>query len=117
MNARMLLIGAAAATLFASPALAAPPSPATTPAPATVTASATTAPKAVSGKVIEARATSHESLYKRAQEKLKAMNMYAGPVDGKRSPVFVKAIEGFQSAHKLKASGRLNHKTQKALGI
>ena len=57
------------------------------------------------------------ALYKTAQEKLKGMNLYSGQVDGQRSATFVKSVESFQKAHKLKVTGLLSNETQKALGI
>jgi len=113
MNTRPLLIGIAAATLLAAPALAAPPA-ANTGQPA-VTAPATSAPAAA--KPAMNKTEQHRALYRTAQEKLKGMNLYSGPVNGERSATFVKSIETFQKAHKLKVTGTLSGETQKALGI
>lgn len=106
MNTRPLLIGIAAATLLAAPALAAPPA---------VTAPATSAPAAA--KPAMNKTEQHRALYRTAQEKLKGLNLYSGPVNGEQSATFVKSIETFQKAHKLKVTGTLSGETQKALGI
>lgn len=113
MNTRPLLIGIAAATLLAAPALAAPPAANT--GQVTVTAPATSAPAAA--KTVMNKTEKQHALYKTAQEKLKGMNLYSGPVDGQRSATFVKSVESFQKAHKLKVTGLLSNETQKALGI
>lgn len=114
MNSRPLLIGIAAATLLAAPALAAPPAANTgQPAP---TAPATSAPAAAAKPAMN-KTEQHRALYRTTQEKLKGMNLYSGPVNGERSATFVKSIETFQKAHKLKVTGTLSGETQKALGI
>lgn len=113
MNARPLLIGIAAATLLAAPALAAPP--ATNTGQPAIAAPATSTPAAV--KPAMNKVERQQALYKTAQEKLKGMNLYSGPVDGKRNETFVKSVESFQKAHKLKVTGLLSNETQKALGI
>ena len=118
MNTRPLLIGIAAATLLAAPALAAPPAANT--GQVTVTAPATSAPAAAKpavAKTVMNKTEKQHTLYKAAQEKLKGMNLYSGPVDGQRNATFVKSVESFQKAHKLKATGLLSNETQKALGI
>ena len=111
MKSRSLLIGIAAATLLAAPALAAPPAATTKP---TVPAPA---PAAGTVKPAMTRAARHRELYKTAQEKLKGMSLYSGPVDGERNASFVKSVEDFQKQHKLKVTGLLTAETQKALGI
>ena len=113
MKSHPLLIGIAAATLLAAPALAAPPAANT--GQVTVTAPATSAPAAA--KPTMNKTDKHQALYKTAQEKLKGMNLYSGPVDGQRNATFVKSVESFQKAHKLKVTGLLSNETQKALGI
>ncbi len=45
------------------------------------------------------------------------MGDYAGPVDGRRHASYVRAVERFQTAHHIRANGRLTPKTQRALGI
>ena len=57
------------------------------------------------------------SLYRRAQLRLKSMGDYAGRVDGRRHASYVRALKRFQTAHHLRASGRLTPKTQRALGV
>jgi peptidoglycan hydrolase-like protein with peptidoglycan-binding domain len=108
MNIRHVLFGVAAITLTAAPALAAPPA-----------ATATTAPPvaAAPAKPVASKANRHEALYRSAQQKLKSMNLYSGPVDGQRSATFIKSVENFQRDHKLKVTGRMNAETSKALGI
>jgi peptidoglycan hydrolase-like protein with peptidoglycan-binding domain len=59
----------------------------------------------------------HASLYRRAQLRLKSMGDYAGRVDGRRHASYVRALKRFQTAHHLRASGRLTPKTQRALGV
>lgn len=112
MITRNLLIGIVAATLMSAPALAAPPA-ASTPQ-STVSAPATTHAAAKAAKPAHAK---HAKLYRAAQTKLKGMNLYSGPVDGRRSATFVKSVESFQRDHELKATGQLDSKTRKALGV
>lgn len=104
MKARYLIPGLAAALLatsaFASPPAAAPPAPASATAP-----------------LQHASRVSTSELYRRAQQKLKDMNLYTGAVDGRRSGSYVHALERFQREHHLTADGRLNQSTRAALGI
>lgn len=108
MIIRNVLFSIAAVTLTAAPALAAPPAAKSTAAPPAATAPA---------KPVATKANRHEALYRSAQEKLKSMNAYSGPIDGQRNATFVKSVENFQQAHKLKVTGRMNAETSKALGI
>lgn len=108
MIIRNVLFSVAAITLTAAPALAAPPAAKTTTAPPAAAAPATPA---------ATKANRHEALYRSAQQKLKSMNLYSGPVDGQRSPTFINSVENFQRAHKLKVTGRMNAETSKALGV
>ena len=107
MIIRNVLFSIAAITLTA-PALAAPPAVTTTTAPPAAAAPA---------KPAVTKANRHEALYRSAQQKLKSMNAYSGPIDGKRNATFVKSVEGFQRDHKLKVTGRMNAETSKALGV
>lgn len=117
MISRNLLLGIAASAMFAAPALAAPPAATSTSAPA-ATATATPAAKpADTAKPKMSSEAKRVAFYKKAQEKLKDLNLYSGPVDGHRSPTFVKSVESFQKEHKLKVTGLLSSDTQKALGI
>lgn len=108
MIIRNVLFSVAAITLTAVPALAAPPAPKATTAPPAATAPA---------KPVATKTNRHEALYRSAQEKLKSMNLYSGPVDGQRNATFIKSVENFQRDHKLKVTGRMNAETSKALGI
>lgn len=108
MIIRNVLFSFAAIALTGAPALAAPPQATKTAAPPAASAPA---------KPVVAKANRHEALYRSAQEKLKTMKLYSGPIDGKRSPAFVKSIDAFQRDHKLKVTGRINPETSKALGI
>ena len=58
-----------------------------------------------------------EGLYRRAQEKLKRLGIYAGEVDGARNATYVQALERFQRAHNLYVTGRLSAETRAALHI
>jgi hypothetical protein len=59
----------------------------------------------------------HAALYGRARLKRKSMGDHAGRVDGERNASYVRALERFQRAHHIRASGRLTPKTERALGI
>jgi len=111
MITRNLLIGIAAATLMSAPALAAPPAASTT--PSTVSAPATTH----TAKAAKPAHVKNAKLNRAAQTRLKGMNLYSGPVDGRRSATFVKSVESFQRDHEIKATGHLDAKTRKALGV
>jgi peptidoglycan hydrolase-like protein with peptidoglycan-binding domain len=56
-------------------------------------------------------------LYLRAQERLKELGEYKGPVTGRRDAATVDAIKRFQTTQKLPVSGRLTPETLKALGV
>jgi peptidoglycan hydrolase-like protein with peptidoglycan-binding domain len=72
-------------------------------------------PKAAS--TMAAKPAAKPSLYSRAQAKLKDLGDYAGAVNGKRDNATISAIKKFQTAQKLKVSGRLTPETVKALGV
>lgn len=130
MESRPLLLAGVCLALLASPALAyngptsAPAQPAsvtsTTPAtrrampattPTNVTAPAT---RSLTSNTREAR---NASLYRRAEQKLQDMGLYAGPVDGTRNALYVRSLETFQRSHHLQINGRLTRQTMRALGI
>lgn len=107
MMSRLLIVAATGVVLLAAPVL-------------TQTASAAAASPAAGTIQRPMVKTVHEgrhSLYWRAQLKLKSMKDYAGPVDGRRHTSYVRALERFQTAHHLRANGRLTPRTQRALGI
>ncbi len=58
-----------------------------------------------------------EDLYRRAQQKLTDIHLYAGAIDGTRNQAFVQSLERFQRSHNIRATGRLNSETKAALGI
>jgi len=127
MHARLSLLTATAAVLLATSAMAAPqtPSAASSTAPAassTAAPAARTTPAASStaARTTHASAPAHTSntaLYRSAQQKLKDMGLYTGPVDGTRNASFVSALRKYQQDHHLQVSGRLNGQTQRSLGI
>lgn len=108
MTSRLLIPAIAGIALLAVPALA---------PTAFAQAASPTVHMAQHTMVKTAHKGQHASLYRRAQLKLKSMGDYAGRVDGKRHPSYVRALERFQTAHHLRATGRLTFKTQRALGI
>src|SRR5262245_59845949 len=116
MHARLSLLTATAAVLLATSAMAAPPtttSSSSTPAanssaaPAAPAASNRMATNNTAHSAAHANASSTQALYTRAQQKLKDMGLYSGPVDGSRNAAYVDAIRKFQRDHHLQASGRL----------
>ncbi|MBL8543084.1 MAG: peptidoglycan-binding protein [Hyphomonadaceae bacterium] len=109
MKAQHLIPGLAAA-LLATSAFAAPPAV----APSAGTSTHVSAP--ATPMQSPARA-SHADLYRRAQQKLKDVNLYTGAIDGTRNAAYVRALERFQREHHLTADGRLNHQTRAALGV
>lgn len=125
---RTLIPAAAILALAAAPAFAAQygssSSPATTPAapaaepmpsgaPAAQPATETTKPMAKpSTATVQYNTVAN---IKMAQQKLKDLGKYAGPVDGRANAQFRTALIAFQKDHKLEATGRLNAKTLKAL--
>jgi peptidoglycan hydrolase-like protein with peptidoglycan-binding domain len=124
MHARLSLLTATAAILFATSALAAPPTTsAASSTPAAASSTATPAAPAANTRMAAAstsqtRTTSSSTaLYTRAQQKLKEMGLYSGPLDGSRNATFVTSLRKFQRDHHLQVSGRLNTQTQRALGI
>ncbi|MGE3303043.1 MAG: peptidoglycan-binding domain-containing protein [Hyphomonadaceae bacterium] len=48
---------------------------------------------------------------------MKTLKLYAGPIDGTRNAAYVQALQRFQRAHRLPATGRLSAETRSALGI
>ncbi|MES1203018.1 MAG: peptidoglycan-binding domain-containing protein [Pseudomonadota bacterium] len=58
-----------------------------------------------------------QSLYLRAQARLKELGDYKGPANGRRDGATVAAIKKFQMTKKLPVSGRLTPETVKALGV
>ena len=56
-------------------------------------------------------------MFRAAQEKLKADNLYTGPIDGRRSDSTIQAIRAFQTQHHLSATGYLDRATRRALGV
>jgi peptidoglycan hydrolase-like protein with peptidoglycan-binding domain len=58
-----------------------------------------------------------QSLYLRAQGRLRELGDYKGPVNGRRDAATVAAIKKFQMIKKLPVSGRLTPETVKALGV
>jgi hypothetical protein len=108
MMSRLLIVAATGVVVLAAPVMAQTGSaPAASP-----TAHTTQRPM-----VKTAHEGRHASLYRRAQLKLKSMGDYAGRVDGRRHASYVRALERFQTAHHIRANGRLTPKTQRALGI
>jgi peptidoglycan hydrolase-like protein with peptidoglycan-binding domain len=85
-----------AAAILAGPAFASPPAPM---------------------HPMQQAAAHNEGLYRRAQERLKRLNFYHGPVNGMRTAAYVRALESFQHRRHLAANGRLDHATRSALGI
>lgn len=121
MKTRFLLLGAATLTLLASPALAATGStaapaahPMGTPAAQSAASTGAARTQPTAARAQEGR---YAGLYRRAQEKLKSMGDYSGPIDGVRNTAYVTALEHFQTAHHIRATGRLTHETVRALGI
>lgn len=117
--AALALAGAASAQSTSTPMSTPAPSSApavSTPAPARSTANAATATAAKMGHSASAK-TSYAALYRRVETKLKQDNLYSGPIDGRRTAAYVAALEKFQTAHNIKATGRLTPETRKALGI
>lgn len=106
MKMTLLALGAVSALALASPALAAggatPAQPTAMHTP-TNTASSST-PRA-------------PSLLAQAQAKLKADNLYNGPINGQRTDATIHAIRTFQTQHHLTQTGRLDHPTRQALGV
>ena len=125
MKSRFVTSSVAAAALLASlPALAIATTPAnssSSSAPiSTAAAPARAANSQPAASVAPATHSMHhryEALYRRAQQKLKDMGLYTGPVDGQRNTTYIASLEGFQRSHHLRASGRLTSQTQRALGL
>lgn len=112
--ASVALAAAAAAAQSTTPSSAPAPAPAQTAAPA---ASSHAAMPAKTSAATSNAAAGYAKLYKAAQTKLKAADLYKGPIDGRRSPAYVAALKKFQADHNLKADGRLTPETRKALEI
>ena len=89
-------------------AAAAPQSPDASTTDASATDSSDTLP-AVTGHNAKARQA--------AQQKLKALGDYTGPLDGTRNADYVTALKAFQTSNSLTATGRLGPKTRAALGL
>jgi Putative peptidoglycan binding domain len=122
MKTRLLLAAAAGAVSLLAGAAFADPSPSTsTPASAPAHAASTPSAAATHAASTPAATTASSSattaLYRRAQQKLKDLGMYSGDVDGMRSTAYVHSLEQFQTAHHIRATGRLNSATKRALGI
>ena len=91
--------------------------PVATPAFAQTTAPAATAPaKAMPKKMKMAKKSSGSATVKSAQDALNK-NGASLAVDGKNGPKTKAAIMSFQKEHGLKANGKLDKATKKALGI
>ncbi len=56
-----------------------------------------------------------DELTRTVQEQLQAQGSYSGPLDGKPSPEFTKALKAFQQRHNLPATGSVDRATAKAL--
>lgn len=103
----VLALGAATFLAIAAPAFAVPPTPSATPAAsASSTATAHAATRMTAAQLISA-----------AQTKLKADNLYSGPINGHRDTATVAAIRRFQQHNHLTVNGRLDASTRRALGI
>jgi peptidoglycan hydrolase-like protein with peptidoglycan-binding domain len=103
MKLHSILLGAALAVAVSAQAMAAPPA-------------AQSGSAAASAKATSTKSARHSATW-RAQDKLKTLGMYSGPVDGKRTGVYVAALKSYQTAHKIKASGHLDRPTMRSLGI
>jgi len=109
---KILLALSAASVLLATPvAFAGPPAAGSPAAPAAQTTTMRTPANASTA------ASSGQSLYARAQTKLKADNLYRGAINGRRTEATIRAIRNFQGAHHLTVNGRLDAPTQQALGV
>lgn len=58
-----------------------------------------------------------EEMLQEVQRELRARKYYFGPVDGRESPESTKAIEEFQRAKALDATGEADEETRRALGL
>lgn len=121
MKKTLLAAGAVAVLALASPALA-QPSPNAQGTQASNQAAASTpmrtpAQTATTGGSVNTRQASSGRLYRAAQEKLKADNLYTGPINGRRTDATIQAIRTFQTQHHLNASGYLDRATRRALGV
>jgi len=119
MHARLSLLTATAAVLLATSAMAAPQTPpaASSTAPAASSTAAPAARTTHASAPAHSASTSNTALYRSAQQKLKDMGLYTGPVDGTRNAAFVSALRKYQQDHHIQVSGRLNGQTQRSLGI
>jgi len=96
---------AVAAPAFAAPGSAAPAAAVSTPASASATRST------------PASAPTHLSLTARAQNKLKTLSLYSGPINGRRDATTIAAIRSFQTQNHLSVNGRIDAPTRRALGV
>lgn len=119
MKKTLLAAGAVAVLALASPALAqTSPSgqaPSTQAAPSTPMRTPTQT--ATTGRSTSTRQSSSGHLYRAAQEKLKADNLYTGPINGRRTDATIQAIRAFQTQHHLSVNGQLDRETRRALGV
>lgn len=109
MKMTLLALGAVSALALASPALAAGGA-----TPAQPTAMHTPTNTASSHSASTPRAP---SILAQAQAKLKADNLYNGPINGRRTDATVIALRAFQTQHHLTQTGRLDAPTRQALGV
>ena len=130
MKSRLFLLAGASLALLASPALAQTGSPyaPAQPAPVSSTAAATqhampaaattnAAAPAARNVASNTREGRNASLYRHAEKRLIELGLYSGAVDGARNAAYVHSLENFQRAHHIRATGRLTHETERALGI
>ena len=52
---------------------------------------------------------------RQAQQQLKAMGLYEGPIDGRYGPETEQALRAYQGRHGLQVTGALTPETQKSL--
>lgn len=107
---RLSIAASALALSLASTAFAAPTSPAPN-------AAAPTAVQRPAKSPTTAVRYNTATNIRKAEQKLKDMGKFAGPVDGRFGAQFRTSLTTWQKENKLKPTGRLNAETIKALGI
>jgi peptidoglycan hydrolase-like protein with peptidoglycan-binding domain len=119
--ATALLAAPAVAQTPASPAAAAPaapaaaaPAPSAAPAPASAAPATATPMKAAPAHAAGSHAMTHSQRVERLQTALNTNGAQLA-VDGKMGPKTRTALEAFQKAHGLKATGRVDKETMAAL--
>lgn len=109
---KMLFVASAASLLAITGAAIAAPAAAGSSAAATQQASNVRTPTHAANA-----SQSSADLYRAVQSKLKADNLYNGPINGRRTDATIQAITSFQVRNHLAQTGRLDAPTRHALGV